>query len=58
MVKTMQNNIGGATVYITYLQLGYILQADELKFDFKPTNKLKKIMLQQIIFMTVFNGYW
>ena len=52
----MQNNIGGATVYITSLQQGYILQADELKFDFTLTNK--KIMLQQIIFMTVFNGYW
>ena len=28
----MQNNIGGATVYITNLQLGYILHADVLKF--------------------------
>ena len=35
----MQNNIGGATVYNTSLQLGYILPADELKFDFKLTNK-------------------
>ena len=46
----MQNNIGGATVYITYLQLGYILHADALKFDFKLTNK-KIIMLQQINFL-------
>ena len=35
----MQNNKGGATVYITYLQLGYILDADALKFDLKLTNK-------------------
>ena len=36
---TMQNNKGGAAVYITYLQLGYILHADALKFDLKLTNK-------------------
>ena len=34
----MQNNIRDATVYITYLQLGYNLHADALKFDFKLTN--------------------
>ena len=28
----MQNSIEGATVYITYFQLGYILHADVLKF--------------------------
>ena len=30
----MQNSIEGATVYITYLQLGYILHADVLKYFF------------------------
>ena len=30
--------IGSVTVYIIYLQLGYILHGDALKFDFKPTN--------------------
>ena len=35
----MQNNTESVTVYITYLQLAYILQADVLKFDFKLTNK-------------------
>ena len=39
----MQNIIGGATVYMTSLQQGYILQADELKFDFKPTNKKNNV---------------
>ena len=45
MEKTNQNT-EGASFYITYLQLGYILHADELKFDFKLK---EKIMLQQII---------
>ena len=53
----MQKNIGGATFYITYLQLGYILHSDALKFDFKLTNT-NKLISQQIIFMTIFNGYW
>ena len=39
----MQNSTKGTTVYITDLQLPYILQADALKFDFKLTNK-KKIL--------------
>ena len=30
--------IRGVTVYIIYLQLGYILHGDALKFDFKPTD--------------------
>ena len=30
----MQNSIEGATVYITYLQLSYILHADVLKYFF------------------------
>ena len=52
----MQNNIRDATVYITYLQLGYNLHADALKFGFKLTNN--KLMLQKTIFRNVFNGYW
>ena len=35
----MQNNIRDATVYITYLQLGYNLHADALK---KEINVAKK----------------
>ena len=50
-------NYAISTVYITDLQLPYILQADALKFDFKLTNK-KKSCLQQSIFRKVFNGYW
>ena len=41
----MQSNIRDATVYITYLQLGYNLHADALKFDFKLTTN--KLMLQK-----------
>ena len=49
----MQNNTESIKVYITYswhLQLGYILQVDALKFDFKLTNKkIKKQMNVNIL---------